>query len=84
MGCGFGVAGGAVAHLAAGWPLATVLGGLLVAAAGGLTLARGRDWPGMGARYDRPSGSARPGSARPETEAALWDALDRGDDPTAR
>jgi hypothetical protein len=80
--CGLGLAGGALTRLAAGaspgWPLATVLGGLAVAAAGVLTVARGRDWPGMGARYDRP---ARRGGAQ-QTETQLWDALDRGDDPT--
>jgi LPXTG-motif cell wall-anchored protein len=76
--CGFGLVAGAAARLPAGWPVATALGGLLVAGAGGLTLARGRRWPGLGTRYDRPAGAAR----APETGTELWDALDRGDDPT--
>ncbi|MGC9667394.1 Trp biosynthesis-associated membrane protein [Planosporangium sp. 12N6] len=82
VGSGLGLAVGAVARLGAGaspvWPLATVLGGLLVAGAGGLAVARGRQWPGMAARYERParvSGPAR-------SEAQIWDALDRGEDPT--
>jgi hypothetical protein len=76
--CGLGLVAGAVARFAAGWPLVAALGGLLVAGAGGLTLARGWDWPGMGTRYERPTRE----TAKPQTEAELWDALDRGDDPT--
>jgi hypothetical protein len=33
----------------------------------------------MGARYDRPP--AKP-ERKPVTQAELWDALDRGEDPT--
>jgi uncharacterized membrane protein (TIGR02234 family) len=67
------------------WPVACVLGGLSVLL-GGLSAARyGHEWPGMGARYDRRS--AAPADLevdqRVDTRAA-WDALDRGDDPTAR
>jgi LPXTG-motif cell wall-anchored protein len=76
--CGFGLVGAAGAHWSAGWPLVTAAGGLLVAGAGGLTLARGRAWPTMGARYERPAREAGP--TRTPTE--VWDALDRGDDPT--
>jgi LPXTG-motif cell wall-anchored protein len=76
--CGFGVIAGAAGHLPGGWPVATALGGLLVAGAGGLTLVRGRRWPALGTRYERPAGAAR----SPQTDAELWDALDRGDDPT--
>jgi hypothetical protein len=83
---GLGLAAGAstrlVAGAAPGWPLVTVLGGLTVAASGVLTVARGRAWPGLGARYER---SARPSGASsdaPRSEAQLWDALDRGEDPT--
>ncbi|HEV7897237.1 MAG TPA: Trp biosynthesis-associated membrane protein [Planosporangium sp.] len=78
---GLGLAGGACARLAVaspGWPLLTALGGLVVAGAGLLTVVRGRQWPGMGARYDRPA----PTSGPPRGEAQMWDALDRGEDPT--
>jgi hypothetical protein len=79
---GLGLAAGALSRLAAGaspgWPLVTALGGLVVAGSGVLTVVRGRDWPGMGARYDRP---ARP-SGEPRGAAQIWDALDRGEDPT--
>jgi len=79
---GAGLVAGAVSRLgavggSAGWPLVTAAGGLLVAVGGAVTVVRGRRWPGMSARYDRP---ARVGSAA--TDAQVWDALDRGDDPT--
>jgi len=98
---GLGVAAGAVAGragLAVGsagtgatvWPVACVLGGLLILL-GGLAAARsGHEWPAMGARYDR-RGAGGPTDAEADADVdqrvdtrAVWDALDRGDDPTAR
>ncbi len=61
------------------WPLLAALGGLLLAAGGLAVLVRGRRWPTMSTRYERPAA----GRPAPPTDAALWDALDRGDDPTA-
>ncbi len=61
------------------WPYLAVVGGVIVAGAGAFTLARGRGWPGMSGRYDTPR---RRASAPAATPAAIWDALDRGDDPT--
>ncbi len=60
-----------------GWPALCLAGGALVAAAGAVTVLRGKGWPSLGTRYER--------THRPEaTESAnLWDALDRGEDPTA-
>jgi uncharacterized membrane protein (TIGR02234 family) len=49
--------------------------GLLAAVA---VVRFGRAWPAMSARYDRARGGA-PASGRP---ADVWDALDRGEDPT--
>lgn len=86
---GLGVVAGGVRGLAGdttvGWPLLGVAGGLLVLAAGVVALVRGRQWAAMGARYDAPS--TRTAEAHAVTggdtpPAALWDALDRGDDPT--
>ncbi|MFB9320641.1 Trp biosynthesis-associated membrane protein [Cryptosporangium minutisporangium] len=67
-----------------GWPLLCVAGGALVLAAGVVALARGRGWAAMGARYDAPSPRAKaPAAVGPDAPpTALWDALDRGDDPT--
>jgi hypothetical protein len=67
------------AAVTAAWPVLFGLGGLAVAAAGILTAVRGRRWAQLSARYEAP------GAAKPPAEGApgLWDALDRGDDPTA-
>lgn len=62
-------------------PTLTALGGAAVAAAGLGALLRGRRWARMGGRYDAPA--TRPTRA-PGDPAGLWEALDRGDDPTAR
>ncbi|SDZ08829.1 trp region conserved hypothetical membrane protein [Micromonospora pattaloongensis] len=81
-----GAAGGA----ALAWPVLGAVGGLLVTAAAVTTVARGRDWPAMGARYERAAGRAGDGGAvagpagRVEGTGTTraWDALDRGEDPT--
>lgn len=78
---------GGDATLIAGWPLLAALGAGLVAVAGVWSAVRGRGWPAMGARYER---RAARSAVRPAEDpssgtapVALWDALDRGDDPTA-
>ncbi|MEU9076552.1 TIGR02234 family membrane protein [Kitasatospora sp. NPDC004745] len=63
-----------------GWPWVALVGGLLLAVAGLLTLRYGRGWPAMGSRYEAPT---RKAPARSETPADLWKALDRGEDPTS-
>lgn len=63
-----------------GWPVLAAAGGLAVVAAGTVTIARGTRWPSMGARYERPAQTRD----RPADPARLWQALDRGEDPTAR
>jgi uncharacterized membrane protein (TIGR02234 family) len=77
--------------VAAAWPVVVVLAGVLGVAAGLLVVLRGRDWPGMGRRYERPDAGddGRPAAARvarpPSDEdraQAAWQALDRGEDPT--
>jgi uncharacterized membrane protein (TIGR02234 family) len=75
-----GVDGSSAVHLthAPAWPLLTIVCGLLVIGSGLLVAVRGARWTVMSARYDAPLASARP-----QTDAALWTALDRGDDPTA-
>jgi uncharacterized membrane protein (TIGR02234 family) len=76
-----------------GWPLLAALGGLALLAAGVGVLLRSRRWPAMSARYDRPTGNAPaaappaprvpPERVGPQRPDAVWDALDRGHDPTA-
>ncbi|BAL86783.1 putative membrane protein [Actinoplanes missouriensis 431] len=87
------VAGGVLARVtldageagaaAAIWPVACVLGGAAVAAGGVLAARHGHLWSAMSARYER--SSAPP--PQPDVSAdsrTLWDALDRGEDPTVR
>ncbi|KNX37283.1 Trp biosynthesis-associated membrane protein [Luteipulveratus halotolerans] len=59
------------------WVWLSLLGAVLLTAAGGLALAGIRRWVGLSSRYDAPTGEAR--SAR---EASDWDRLSQGQDPT--
>lgn len=77
------------------WPYVTILGGVLVAAAGAFTLVRGRSWTGLSNRYEVAPKSADP-TVRPAaapgaqpsavdadpTSRELWDSINRGADPT--
>ena len=85
-----GLARHSLVELSAGWPVVAVAAGVLGLAAGLLVILRGRQWPAMGRRYERPGddGAAAPrAAARPRTDEeraqAAWQALDRGEDPTA-
>jgi len=66
-------------------PWLAVAGAVVTALAGAVVTARGRRWAGLGRRYEAPAArSAEPaatGGAAPEGPE-LWDALDRGEDPT--
>ncbi|GIM96403.1 Trp biosynthesis-associated membrane protein [Paractinoplanes toevensis] len=64
------------------WPIACAAGGVIILLGGLTAFAQGHRWPGMSARYDRkPAAPERPTAAA--DHRAAWDALDRGDDPTA-
>ncbi|MFJ9456190.1 TIGR02234 family membrane protein [Kitasatospora sp. NPDC101447] len=77
-----GSAATGVSHTA--WPWVALVGGVLLALAGLLTLRYGRGWPAMGSRYEAPTGKAPARTAaKAETPGDLWKALDRGEDPTA-
>lgn len=58
------------------WPYVALLGAALLVAAGLLVAVRGRSWASMSERYDAPA-------AQPAGERSLWEALDRGEDPTS-
>jgi uncharacterized membrane protein (TIGR02234 family) len=74
-----GVQGLAVHASANGWWLVATVGGVIAVGAGVLTVLRAEQWSGLGAKYDAPS------APRPTKDPAVlaWDALDRGEDPTA-
>ncbi|GIF11967.1 Trp biosynthesis-associated membrane protein [Actinoplanes teichomyceticus] len=86
-----GLDAGSAGAGAALWPAACVLGGVAIAAGGMLAARHGHRWAAMSARYERAPAArpasapaARPASAvEPADNRAAWDALDRGDDPTA-
>jgi uncharacterized membrane protein (TIGR02234 family) len=71
--------GTALPGTASGWPWVAGVGGALVIAGAALTVARGRRWAAMSARYDAP---AERTARAVDPHVAQWDALDRGDDPT--
>jgi uncharacterized membrane protein (TIGR02234 family) len=83
------VVGTPVVDVSSVWPVVTAVAGLLGACAGLLTVVRGRRWPAMGRRYERPgpAGGGAVAATRPETDEdraqAAWKALDRGLDPTS-
>lgn len=63
------------------WPWLCLLGGLLVVAAGLLVAVRGRSWAALSSSYDPPA--ARRADPEPVvTDKGVWDAMDRGEDPT--
>ena len=70
-----------------GWPLVAATCGVAQAVAGLLVVLRGRTWSGLSRRYEAPAVRAE-AAAAPEVDAPaerrLWEALDRGEDPTAR
>jgi uncharacterized membrane protein (TIGR02234 family) len=87
----WGVDVGAVAEAASVdvtwvWPALTLAGLVAMAAGAGVVLVRGGQWAGLSARYERPSRPAGRQSPTDSTRSApdpdLWQALDRGEDPT--
>ncbi|HET7406630.1 MAG TPA: Trp biosynthesis-associated membrane protein [Mycobacteriales bacterium] len=66
-----------------GWRWAAVAGAALLVLAGAAVVARGRRWPGMGARYEAPGEpAAAPAAQAVDPDVSAWEALDRGEDPT--
>jgi uncharacterized membrane protein (TIGR02234 family) len=65
------------------WRHVGAAGGLIVVAAGLLTVVRGRRWSAMGSRFDAPTAATpatQPTSV--DDDVDLWARIDRGDDPT--
>ncbi|MFC7374370.1 MULTISPECIES: Trp biosynthesis-associated membrane protein [unclassified Brachybacterium] len=75
-----GVLGSQVQAQATAWPLLTLLPALAVAATGLIVLVAGRTWP-VGTRYRSAAVTVTADPA--EDPAAAWDALTRGEDPSA-
>lgn len=69
-----------------GWPLAAAVGGLLLALSGAVVAVRGPRWAALSRRYETPAVRAEQEAPAPSepNERELWEALDRGEDPTGR
>jgi uncharacterized membrane protein (TIGR02234 family) len=74
-----GAQGLAVHASANGWWVVAAIGGLIAVVAGAMTVLRAEQWSGLGAKYDAPSAP----TPTKDPAAVAWDALDRGEDPTA-
>ncbi|MGC4805836.1 Trp biosynthesis-associated membrane protein [Micromonospora sp. DT233] len=88
VGGGYGLVADVDGQASRQWPALCLVGGVLTALGGLLTALRGAHWPAMGARYERRSrraaDAAAPVAAGPVAgPREAWDALDRGEDPTA-
>jgi hypothetical protein len=69
--------------LALGWVFFGMLAAIAVGYVGLITYRHGRSWPGMGARYERAPARPADGARRSGgTAEHMWDAIDRGEDPT--
>jgi uncharacterized membrane protein (TIGR02234 family) len=75
---------------AVGWQAMLVVGAAAMVGAGILVVCRARKLAVMSSRYDSPAGDARSDAAdqgraagRGGDSASMWEALSRGDDPTA-
>jgi len=79
-GLGTGATGVVLPVSLTGWPFVALLGALLLLVAGLVTTVRGPGWSALSQRYDAPAAKPRPR----DPAVAAWDALDRGEDPTAR
>ncbi len=66
-------------------PVLASAGALAAVVAGVLTVRQSQRWPKMGSRYERGAqlGAGPPASSEAARPEELWDALDRGEDPTA-
>ncbi|MCW2599028.1 MAG: Trp biosynthesis associated, transrane protein Oprn/Chp [Frankiales bacterium] len=71
---------GAVSSSQPGWGWLTLAGGVVLALSGLLVAVRGRRWAALSSSYDVPAARAE---QPPATDKGVWDALDRGEDPTS-
>lgn len=69
-----------VAHTV--WPVLVIVCGVVVLLAGLAIAVRGGRWQSMSARYERAAPEPPPDDDGSRAAAAMWSALDRGDDPT--
>lgn len=78
--CGGVIVGLSLQHGLHLWPMVSAVGGVVLLAGGGLAVLRGHRWGGLSEAYRTPGVRAE---QVPVTDKGVWDALDRGEDPTA-
>ncbi len=66
------------------WGALSIGCGVLVLLGGLLIMVRGAEWGAMSTRYEAPGARNDDPVTRHRADAALWGALDRGEDPTER
>jgi len=66
----------------AAWPVLAVACAVALLVAGAAVAVWGHRWAGLSGRYEAPDGGTE--ADRQRSDATIWTALDRGDDPTAR
>jgi uncharacterized membrane protein (TIGR02234 family) len=81
---GVSLVGAAAPHVSTSaiWAALTIACGALVTFAGAWAGLRGNRWSTMSARYESRAAAADPDAARARAATSMWNALDRGDDPT--
>jgi uncharacterized membrane protein (TIGR02234 family) len=65
------------------WAVLSIVSGVVVVAAGVLIAVRGGHWAAMSARYERPVAEPDAERDRLLADRSMWNALDRGEDPTS-
>ena len=65
------------------WPALCAVAGGLIVISGVIAALRGQHWHGMSTRYEAPTAAAVDGPPRAPTDLAMWNAIERGDDPTS-
>lgn len=76
---------GGVATTLTSWWAVSLAGGVLLGLTGVLIAARGRRWPGLSRKYEAPgtAGAGVSAADREPEDTEMWDAVERGRDPTA-
>lgn len=77
-----GWTGGGFASSSTWWRWLTAVGAVLALGAGAAVVRFGHGWATMGSRYDSPAARSRKPDL--DNEAAMWKAIDEGEDPTER
>jgi uncharacterized membrane protein (TIGR02234 family) len=73
------------------WPLLALVGAVIVIGGGVLVAVRGTGWASMSSRYEAPGAAvepvreepgADPEAVRAKADLAMWQSMERGEDPT--